>query len=82
MTKKKKKRYFIEKIPKLFEFYKNLIKINCTNFIEGKPEENFINDYFTTNYKNNQLLLNRSFCFSLNDIFVLINNIKEFIYYS
>ena len=76
MTKKKKKRYFIEKIPKLFEFYKNLIKINCTDFIEGKPEENFINDYFTIDYKNNQLLLNRSFCFSLNDIFFLINNIK------
>jgi hypothetical protein len=66
-------------MPKLFDFYKNLIKINNVDFIEEKLEENFINDYFKRNSQSNQLILHRSFCFSLNDIFVLINNIKEFI---
>ena len=70
-------RYFIEKIPKLFEFYNNLIKINCIDFIEEKAEENFINDYFKRNSQSNQLIMHRSFCFSLNDIFVLMNNINR-----
>ena len=70
-------RYFIEKMPKLFEFYKNLIKINCIDFAEEKLEGNFINDYFKRNSQSNQLIMHRSFCFSLSDILVLMNNINN-----
>ena len=64
-------------MPKLFDFYKNLIKINCNDFAEEKLEENFVYDYFKRRDQSSQLILHRSFCFSLNDILVLMNNINS-----
>ena len=68
-------RYFIEKMPKLFEFYKDLIQIKFPDFIEKILQENY--DYSKINDNNNQILIHRAFCFSLNEMFVLINNIND-----
>jgi len=38
-------------------------------------QENY--DYSKRNDKNNQILIHRAFCFSLNEMFVLINNIND-----
>lgn len=75
-------RYFIEKMPKLFEFYNHLINVNFPFFIEqfinDKLDEEFEYDYFNSIKENNKILIShRSFCFSLNSLFILINSITN-----
>ena len=76
-------RYFIEKMPKILEFYNHLININCPYFIEkfinGKLEDDFKYNYFNkVDEKNQILIVHRSFFFSLNEIISLINYMNNF----
>ena len=72
-------RYFIEKMPKIFEFYKNIINIDFTDFIDkvvnDKMNGDYNYDYFNEN--KNQIIMHRSICFSINNIIILINNINN-----
>ena len=72
-------RFFFEKIPKIFEFYKQLIKNNCSNKIEKFINEELKDDYSFNiiEYNNKLIISHRSFLFSINDIIILINNMND-----
>ena len=71
--------YFIDKIPKIFEFYDNIIKIKLPNFIEKiineQSDDNYKYEYFNENPQ--QIIAHRSILFSLNDLSCLIKNINN-----
>ena len=73
-------RFFVEKIPKFFEFFEKLTKVQLPPFIEK-----FVNDELPKNYKYDyfkenpdKLMFHRTICYSLYDIIVLLDNIDNF----
>ena len=71
--------YFIEKMPKLFDFYENVIKIEFPKFIEklvnGQLPENYKYDYFNEN--PDEIISHRSICFSISDTNCIIKNMGK-----
>ena len=71
-------RYFIEKMPKIFEFFNSVIDIQCPKFIEEfineKLSKDYKYDYFNEN-KNEIILLN-SFCITMNELTIVLNNMN------
>ena len=69
-------RFFIEKMPKIFEFYNLVIDVQCPTFIEdfinGKLPNDYKYEYFNEN--KNQIILHNSFCITMNELMVLLNN--------
>ena len=69
-------RFFIEKMPKIFEFYNLVIDVQCPPFIEdfinGKLPNDYKYDYFNEN--KNQIIFLNSFCITMNELLVLLNN--------
>ena len=71
--------YFIEKMPYLFNFYKKIIKIELPIFIELFVNDELNND-FLYNYFNenrNEIMINKSIAFTLEDINYLIKIIDK-----
>ena len=69
---------FIEKMPKLNEFYEKIINVNLPNFIEKLIDGEDIEykyKYFEEN--KNEIISHSSFCFSLDDLYVLVKNIEN-----
>ena len=70
---------FIEKMPKLIEFIKNLTNIKLPNFIEelitGGTNKEYKYDYFKEN--KNEIICHSSICFSTDDLYILIKNIQN-----
>ena len=69
-------RYFLNKMPKVFNFFENISKVKLPNFIEKiincNPDKNFIYNYFNENEE--EIIFHRSICFSLDNIVCLLNN--------
>ena len=69
-------RYFLNKMPKVFNFFENISKVKLPNFIEkiinGNPDKNIIYNYFNENEE--EIIFHRSICFSLDNIVCLLNN--------
>ena len=69
-------RYFLNKMPKVFNFFDNISKVKLPNFIEkiinGNPDKNIIYNYFNENEE--EIIFHRSICFSLDNIVCLLNN--------
>ena len=71
--------YFIEKMPYLFNFYTKIIKIELPIFIELFVNDELNND-FLYNYFNenrNEIMINKSIAFTLEDINCLIKVIDK-----
>ena len=69
-------RYFLNKMPKVFNFFENISKVKLPNFIEKiincNPDKNIIYNYFNENEE--EIIFHRSICFSLDNIVCLLNN--------
>ena len=69
-------RYFLNKMPKVFNFFENISKVKLPNFIEkiinGNPDKNITYNYFNENEE--EIIFHRSICFSLDNIVCLLNN--------
>ena len=72
-------RFFIEKMPKIFEFFNLVIDVQCPKFIEdfinGKLSPDYKYDYFKEN--KNQIILHNSFCITLKEFSILLNNMSN-----
>ena len=71
--------YFIDKITEVYQFFENVTQVTLPPFIE-KLINNELNKSFEYNYfKENpeEGIFHRSICFSLNDLCVILNNMKE-----
>ena len=68
-------RYFLEKMPTVLKFFDNLSVVKLPSFIENvinNPDKNHVYNYFQENEE--EIILHRSICFSLDDILCLLNN--------
>jgi hypothetical protein len=71
--------YFIEKMPKIFNFYEQIIKVDLPKFVEKLIKEELPKDYEYEYFKENpeEIISHRSICFSLNDINCIIDNMNQ-----
>lgn len=71
--------YFIEKMPKIFDLYEKVTKIEIPEFIDklinGKLPENYKYEYFNEN--PDEIVCHRSICFKISDIICLIENMDK-----
>ena len=69
----------IEKMPKLIELFENFINVKLPDFIEklidGNLNEDYKYDYFEEN--KNEVMIYKSICFSVDDIYFLVKNMKK-----
>ena len=72
-------RYFIEKMPRIFEFFNSVIDVQCPQFIEE-----FINEKLNTDYKydyfnenKNEIILLNSFCITMDELTIILKNMKH-----
>ena len=72
-------RYFVEKMPKLFQFFEKLTRVELPPFIQKYVNDQIPNDYKYDYFKENpdKLLFQRTICYSLYDISVLLDNIEN-----
>ena len=72
--------YFIEKMPKIFEYYEEITKIELPKFIKKlfneKLNEDYKYEYFDEN--PNEIISHRSICFTIQDIICLIDNMIKY----
>ena len=71
--------YFIEKMPKIFNFYEQIIKVDLPKFVEKLIKDELPKDYEYEYFKENpeEIIAHRSICFSLNDINCIIDNMNQ-----
>ena len=71
--------YFLEKMPKIFEIYEQIVSVRLPDFIEklidDQLPENFKYNYFQEN--PDELIFHRAICYNLEDINSLLNNMNE-----
>jgi hypothetical protein len=72
-------RYFVEKMPKLFQFFEKLTRVELPPFIQKYVNDQIPNDYKYDYFKENpdKLLFQRTICYRLYDISVLLDNIAN-----
>jgi hypothetical protein len=72
-------RFFIEKMPKLFQFFEKLTKVELPSFIEkfvyDELPDNYEYDYFKEN--PDKSMFHRTICYSLYDLNALLDNIDN-----
>ena len=72
-------RFFIEKMPKLFQFFEKLTKVELPSFIEkfvyDELPDNYEYDYFKEN--PDKSMFHRTICYSLYDLMALLDNIDN-----
>lgn len=69
---------FIEKMPKLFDFYEKITNVKLPSFIEKLIEDEnseYNYEYFEEN--KNEIMSHCSICFSIDDLYALIKNIEN-----
>jgi len=70
---------FIEKMPKLFELYENIIDVKLPNFIQklinGELNDDYQFNYFDEN--KNEIIFHNSICFNIENICLLLKNINK-----
>lgn len=71
--------YFIEKMPKVFEIYKNITNVPVPKFIEKLINEEFPDNYKYEYFNENkeEIVFYRTIFISLNDIAVLMKNMDD-----
>ena len=71
--------YFIDKMPNIFRMYENIAKIELPKFIDNLINHKLSKDYKYNYFNENQdeIIFHRSICFTLKDIFFLINNMDK-----
>ena len=71
--------YFIEKMPKLIEFFNNICQVNLPSFIDklinDKLPEDYIYNYFEENPKEN--IFYRQICFNIDILYSLVINAEK-----
>ena len=70
---------FIEKMPKLIEFFEMITNVKLPDFIEklidGNLNEDFNYDYFEEN--EDDIIIYNSICFSVDNIYTLVKNLEK-----
>ena len=71
--------YFLEKMEKLFEIFRNLTKIKLPNFIEKLINNELPSDYEYNFFKENpdEVINHRSICFNLSQSLSILNVIEK-----
>ena len=71
--------YFLEKMPELLDFFKNITKVILPPFIEKLINEKLPNDFEFNYFDENpeEIVFHRSLCFSIDDLYVLISNMEK-----
>ena len=71
--------YFIEKMPKIFDFYENVTKVEFPIFIEKLVNDQLPEDYKYDFFNENpdEIISHRSICFTLTDINCLLVNMNK-----
>ena len=72
-------RFFIEQMPKLFELFDKLSKVELPSFIEKYINNELPDDYKYDYFKENpeKLMFHRSICYNLYDLSILIKTIDK-----
>ena len=72
--------FFLEKMPYVFRFYEDILKIDLPNFIikliNDKLPEDFTPSYFEDN--PDEVIAHRSIFFNFDDLYVIIKNMNKF----
>ena len=70
---------FMDKIEKVFDFFENSISVNLPNFIEllinNQLPKDYSYDFFNEN--NDEICANISICFTIDNLFNLVNGLKN-----
>ena len=71
--------YFLTKMPELFRFFEEVIKVELPSFIEqfieGKLPEDYEYNYFRENTK--EVVFHKSTCFTVDDLYLLIDLMEK-----
>ena len=71
--------FIIDHIPEIYKFLENLTQVKLPNFIEkminNELSVSYEYDYFKENPEEG--IFHRSICFSFNDLYIIINNMKK-----
>ena len=72
-------RFFVEKMPKLFQFFDNLTRVELPPFIDKYVNNKLPKDYKYDYFKENpdKLMFQRTICYSLYDLTALLDNIEK-----
>ena len=72
-------RFFVDKMPKLFTFFDKMTKVELPSFIEKYVNDELPIDYTYDYFKENpdKLMFQRTICYSLYDLTVLLDNIEN-----
>ena len=72
-------RFFVEKMPKLFQFFENLTRVELPPFIDKYVNNKLPKDYKYDYFKENpdKLMFQRTICYSLYDLTALLDNIEK-----
>ena len=71
--------YFIEKMPKIFNFYEQIIKVDLPKFVENLINEKLPKDYEYEYFEEHpeEIISHRSMCFTLADINCILDNMNQ-----
>ena len=71
--------FFIEKMPKLFQFFEKLTRAELPPFIKKFINDKLPNDYKYDYFKENpdKIMFHRTICYSLSDLSTLLDNIEN-----
>ena len=71
--------YFLEKMPMVLKFFENITKVTLQPFIDKLINGNLPNDFIFNYFKENpeEVVFHRSTCFNVDDLLVLLSNIKK-----
>jgi nucleoid DNA-binding protein len=71
--------YIIEKMPKIFEFYKNLCNVNLPNFIEQLIDDQLPKEYEYDYFKENpqERFIYKNICFNIDELYCLVCNMEK-----
>jgi len=70
--------FIIDHIPEVYKFFGNLIQVKLPNFLEKMLNNELHNSYEYSYFKENpeEGIFHRSICFSFDDLYVLLKNMK------
>ena len=71
--------FFVEKMPKLFQFFEKLTRAELPSFIKKFINDKLPDDYKYDYFKENpdKIMFHRTICYSLSDLSALLDNIEN-----